>query len=136
MAVARLNTDLFGTALCSDGAAHDEPTSELRESVLICGPALEGLDMLPDRSVRTVVTSPPTGRSATMMLTARSAGTTRLRTTSRTSSRPSTRYQDYRYDVHAVRGPNSRRLRTVWDITLSPAGPATAASMTIRQLCP
>ena len=27
--------------------------------VLICGPVLEGLDMLPDRSVRTVVTSPP-----------------------------------------------------------------------------
>ncbi len=33
--------------------------SQVDGSVLICGPALEGLDMLPDRSVRTVVTSPP-----------------------------------------------------------------------------
>ena len=31
----------------------------MRESVLICGRASEGLDLLPDRSVRTVVTSPP-----------------------------------------------------------------------------
>ena len=36
-----------------------EPFRELRESVLICGRASEGLDLLPDRSVRTVVTSPP-----------------------------------------------------------------------------
>ena len=40
-------------------AADGEPVSQLSESVLICGPALEGLDLLPDRSVRTVVTSPP-----------------------------------------------------------------------------
>ena len=36
-----------------------EPVDHMRDSVLICGPALEGLDTLPDRSVRTVVTSPP-----------------------------------------------------------------------------
>ena len=36
-----------------------EPFRKLRESVLICGRASEGLDLLPDRSVRTVVTSPP-----------------------------------------------------------------------------
>ena len=36
-----------------------EPFADLSESVLICGPASEGLDLLPDRSVRTVVTSPP-----------------------------------------------------------------------------
>jgi len=40
-------------------AADAEPMRQLGDSVLICGPALEGLDMLPDRSVRTVVTSPP-----------------------------------------------------------------------------
>ena len=40
-------------------AADGEPMGQLCESVVICGPALEGLDMLPDRSVRTVVTSPP-----------------------------------------------------------------------------
>ena len=28
--------------------------------------------------------------------------------------------QDYRYDVDAVRGPNGRRLRTVWDIPTEP----------------
>ena len=32
---------------------------ELGESLLICGAASDGLDYLPDRSVRTVVTSPP-----------------------------------------------------------------------------
>lgn len=36
-----------------------EPLDNLRESVLICGRASEALDLLPDRSVRTVVTSPP-----------------------------------------------------------------------------
>lgn len=40
-------------------AAGVEPFRRLRESVLICGRASEGLDLLPDRSVRTVVTSPP-----------------------------------------------------------------------------
>ncbi len=39
----------------SDGV----PRGELRESLLICGAASDGLDLLPDRSVRTVVTSPP-----------------------------------------------------------------------------
>ena len=32
---------------------------QMDDSLLVCGPALEGLDILPDRSVRTVVTSPP-----------------------------------------------------------------------------
>lgn len=36
-----------------------EPFADRRESVLICGSASEGLDLLPDRSVRTVVASPP-----------------------------------------------------------------------------
>ena len=36
-----------------------EPLGELNGSVLICGRASDGLDMLPDRSVQTVVTSPP-----------------------------------------------------------------------------
>lgn len=36
-----------------------EPFVDLSEPVLICGSASEGLDLLPDRSVRTVVTSPP-----------------------------------------------------------------------------
>lgn len=40
-------------------ATRVEPLNDLREPVLICGPASEGLDLLPDRSVRTVVTSPP-----------------------------------------------------------------------------
>ena len=35
------------------------PQGELNESLLICGTASDGLDLLPDRSVRTVVTSPP-----------------------------------------------------------------------------
>ena len=35
------------------------PLGGLSESVLICGRASDGLDMLPDRSVQTVVTSPP-----------------------------------------------------------------------------
>ena len=35
------------------------PRGELNESLLICGPASDGLDLLPDRSIRTVVTSPP-----------------------------------------------------------------------------
>ena len=35
------------------------PHGELRESLLICGAASDGLDLLPDRSIRTVVTSPP-----------------------------------------------------------------------------
>ncbi len=39
----------------SDGV----PQGELTESLLICGAASDGLDLLPDRSVRTVVTSPP-----------------------------------------------------------------------------
>ena len=38
-----------------DGAPH----GELKESLLICGAASDGLDLLPDRSIRTVVTSPP-----------------------------------------------------------------------------
>lgn len=40
-------------------ASSVEPLDELRGSVLICGRASEGLDLLPDRCVRTVVTSPP-----------------------------------------------------------------------------
>ncbi len=36
-----------------------DPFHEMLQSLLICGPAQEGLDLLPDRSVRTVVTSPP-----------------------------------------------------------------------------
>lgn len=40
-------------------SARIDPLDDLREPVLICGPASEGLDLLPDRSVRTVVTSPP-----------------------------------------------------------------------------
>ncbi len=40
-------------------AVGGEPVKALRESVLICGAALKGLDLLPDRCVRTVVTSPP-----------------------------------------------------------------------------
>ena len=40
-------------------AVGGEPVEVLRESVLVCGAALEGLDLLPDRCVRTVVTSPP-----------------------------------------------------------------------------
>ncbi len=39
----------------SDGV----PQVELTESLLICGAASDGLDLLPDRSIRTVVTSPP-----------------------------------------------------------------------------
>ncbi len=39
----------------SDGV----PQGELNESLLICGAASDGLDLLPDRSIRTVVTSPP-----------------------------------------------------------------------------
>ena len=39
----------------SDGV----PRGELNESLLICGTASDGLDLLPDRSIRTVVTSPP-----------------------------------------------------------------------------
>ncbi len=39
----------------SDGV----PRGELNESLLICGAASDGLDLLPDRSIRTVVTSPP-----------------------------------------------------------------------------
>lgn len=35
------------------------PLGELGESLLVCGTASAGLDLLPDRSVRTVVTSPP-----------------------------------------------------------------------------
>ena len=35
------------------------PRGELNESLLICGAASDGLDLLPDRSIRTVVTSPP-----------------------------------------------------------------------------
>ena len=40
-------------------AVGGEPLAELSGSVLISGTASEGLDMLPDRSVRTVVTTPP-----------------------------------------------------------------------------
>ena len=40
-------------------ATRINPLDDLCEPVLICGPASEGLDLLPDRSVRTVVTSPP-----------------------------------------------------------------------------
>ena len=40
-------------------ATRIDPLDDLREPVLICGRASEGLDLLPDRSVRTVVTSPP-----------------------------------------------------------------------------
>ncbi|MCY3561440.1 MAG: site-specific DNA-methyltransferase [bacterium] len=32
--------------------------------------------------------------------------------------------QDYYYDVDAVRGPNGRRLRTVWDVNTEPRRPA------------
>ena len=39
----------------SDGV----PRGELNESLLICGAASDGLDLLPDRSIRTAVTSPP-----------------------------------------------------------------------------
>ena len=35
------------------------PLDVLGQSVLVCGRAEQGLDLLPDRSVRTVVTSPP-----------------------------------------------------------------------------
>lgn len=35
------------------------PLGEQSESVLICGSAIDGLDIIADRSVRTVVTSPP-----------------------------------------------------------------------------
>lgn len=37
----------------------DVTSGEFGGSLLICGAALDGLDLLPDRSVRTVVTSPP-----------------------------------------------------------------------------
>ena len=40
-------------------ADEDLVFGELGESLLICGAATGGLDFLPDRSVRTVVTSPP-----------------------------------------------------------------------------
>ena len=33
-----------------------------------------------------------------------------------------TKCQDYYYDVDSVRGPNGRRLRTVWDIPTEPRG--------------
>ena len=36
-----------------------EPFGDLEQPVLICGRAEQGLDLLPDRSVRTLVTSPP-----------------------------------------------------------------------------
>ena len=40
-------------------AVGGEPVEALGGSVPVCGAALEGLDLLPDRCVRTVVTSPP-----------------------------------------------------------------------------
>ncbi len=36
-----------------------EPFGDFEQPVLICGRAEQGLDLLPDRSVRTVITSPP-----------------------------------------------------------------------------
>ena len=36
-----------------------QPIADLEQPVLICGRAEQGLDLLPDRSVQTVVTSPP-----------------------------------------------------------------------------
>ena len=200
-----------------------EPLDDLRESVLICGPASEGLDLLPDRSVRTVVTSPPywslrdyeadgqIGRDDALGDYVKSIATTfdkvrrvlcddgtvwlnvgdsytsgnrRYRAPDRKNRaramrvRPPTpeglkpkdligvpwrlalalqdagwwlrseviwhkpnahpesvadrptkahetvfllsKSQDYRYDTDAVRGPNGRRLRTVWDINTEP----------------
>ena len=40
-------------------AVSGEPVEGLDSPLLVCGAALEGLDLLPDRCVRTVVTSPP-----------------------------------------------------------------------------
>lgn len=199
------------------------PMGQMDDSVLVCGPALEGLDMLPDRSVRTVVTSPPywslrdyeadgqIGRDdalgdyvksiavtfdkvrrvladdGTVWLNvgdSYTSGNRRYRAPDRKNRaramrvRPSTpeglkpkdligvpwrlalalqdagwwlrseviwhkpnahpesvkdrptkahetvfllsKSQDYYYDVDAVRGPNGRRLRTVWDINTEP----------------
>ena len=204
-------------------ASGGEPLDDLRESVLICGPASEGLDLLPDRSVRTVVTSPPywslrdyeadgqIGRDDALGDYVKSIATTfdkvrrvlcddgtvwlnvgdsytsgnrRYRAPDRKNRaramrvRPPTpeglkpkdligvpwrlalalqdagwwlrseviwhkpnahpesvadrptkahetvfllsKSQDYRYDTDAVRGPNGRRLRTVWDINTEP----------------
>lgn len=49
--------------------------------------------------------------------------------------------QDYYYDVHAVKGPNGRRLRTLWDVSTEPrrkgygiAHPAPMP-MTIAEQC-
>ena len=204
-------------------AVGGEPVDALRESVLVCGAALEGLDLLPDRCVRTVVTSPPywslrdysaegqIGRDdalgdyvksvvvtfdkvrrvladdGTVWLNvgdSYTSGNRRYRAPDRKNRaramrvRPSTpeglkpkdligvpwrlalalqdagwwlrseviwhkpnahpesvrdrptkahetvfllsKSQDYHYDVDAVRGPNDRRLRTVWDINTEP----------------
>ncbi|MCY3925189.1 MAG: site-specific DNA-methyltransferase [bacterium] len=212
-------------------AADAGPMRRLGGSVLICGPALEGLDVLPDRSVRTVVTSPPywslrdyeadgqIGRDDALgdyvksvavtfdkvrrVLTddgtvwlnvgdSYTSGNRRYRAPDRKNRaramrvRPPTpeglkpkdligvpwrlalalqdagwwlrseviwhkpnahpesvkdrptkahetvfllsKSQDYYYDVDAVRGPNDRRLRTVWDINTEPRRPADSSA--------
>ena len=207
----------------SDGRDGGTVPGVLEGSLLVCGPASAGLDLLPDRCVRTVVTSPPywslrdygtdgqTGRDdslgdyvksiATVFDKVRrvltddgtvwlnigdsyTSGNRRYRAPDRKNPvrvmrvRPPTpeglkpkdligvpwrlamalqdagwwlrseviwhkpnahpesvrdrptkahetvfllsKNQDYYYDIDAVRGPNERRLRTVWDINTEP----------------
>ena len=207
----------------SEAGVNGAAAGALDGSLLVCGPASAGLDLLPDRCVRTVVTSPPywslrdyehhgqTGRDDTLDVYVKSivtvfdkvrraladdgtvwlnigdsytSGNRRYRAPDRKNParamrvRPPTpeglkpkdligvpwrlalalqdagwwlrseviwhkpnahpesvrdrptkahetvfllsKSQDYYYDIDAVRGPNERRLRTVWDINTEP----------------